>query len=210
MPPAIILARAASRDDSGGAVLTLARAFARDPFTDWLVRRDAGRAAALRACFQLAYAGVAFRFGCVEVTDDLSGVALWLPPGAWRLRPLRDLGLLPALGRVVGARRLLGRLAGLHALHREHPREPHYYLFVLGVDPERQGQGIGAALLRSRLDRCDEERVGAYLEATTDASRRLYERWGFRVRRELRVAGDAPPVWLMWREPRPPQSRSRR
>jgi GNAT superfamily N-acetyltransferase len=140
MPPAIILARAASRDDRGGAVLTLARAFARDPFIDWLVRRDARRAAALRACFDLAFADVALPTGCVEVTDDLSGVALWMPPGTARVG-LSDLTLLPALARVVGARRLLGRLAGLHALQRQHPREPHYYLLALGVDPERQGQG---------------------------------------------------------------------
>jgi ribosomal protein S18 acetylase RimI-like enzyme len=208
MPPAIILARAATRDDCGGAVLTLARAFARDPFTDWLVRRDARRGAALRACFELAFAGVALPAGCVEVTDDLSGVALWMPPGAARVG-LGDLTLLPALVRVVGARRLLGRLAALHALQRQHPREPHYYLLALGVDPERQGQGIGAALLRSRLDRCDEEHVAAYLEATTEDNRRLYERWGFRLRRELRVARDAPPLSLMWREPRPPQTRLR-
>jgi ribosomal protein S18 acetylase RimI-like enzyme len=208
LPPAIILARAASRDDRGGAVLTLARAFARDPFTDWLVRRDARRAAALRAAFDLAFAEVALPAGCVEVTDDLSGVALWMPPGTLRVGP-SDLVLLPALVRVIGARRLLGRLAGLRALERQHPREPHYYLLALGVDPERQGQGIGAALLRSRLDRCDEERAGAYLEATTDDNRRLYERWGFRLRRELRVAADAPPLSLMWREPRPPQSRLR-
>jgi hypothetical protein len=59
MPPAIVIARAATRDDTDGAVLTLARACARDPFTDWLVRRDAGRAAALRACFAIAFAGTA-------------------------------------------------------------------------------------------------------------------------------------------------------
>ena len=41
----------------------------------------------------------------------------------------------------------------------------------------------------------------AYLESTTDQSRKLYARWGFLVREEFRMAPDAPPLWLMWRAP---------
>lgn len=40
---------------------------------------------------------------------------------------------------------------------RAHPREPHWYLFGIGVGPARPGTGVGSALLRSRLDRCDHD-----------------------------------------------------
>ena len=36
---------------------------------------------------------------------------------------------------------------GLLGIESRHPREPHLYLAVVGVRPERQGQGLGSALL---------------------------------------------------------------
>jgi ribosomal protein S18 acetylase RimI-like enzyme len=51
------------------------------------------------------------------------------------------------------------------------------------------------------LERCDEAKASAYLEASTPANSRLYERHGFRVTEEIRMAEGAPPLWLMWRDP---------
>jgi GNAT superfamily N-acetyltransferase len=207
MPPAINIVRAATRDDAAIAVTTLARAFDADPPLNWFVRRDAERAAAIRRFFEITFERLTFPFGCVEISEDLSGVALWTPPGRWKLNPLRELLLLPHFWPVLGKARLRDAWSATRALAGAHPKEPHYYLFALGVDPPRQGHGIGAALLRSRLDRCDAEGAGAYLEASTEGSRRLYERWGFVARAPLRLGRDAPPVWPMWRAPRAPERR---
>ena len=54
------------------------------------------------------------------------------------------------------------------------------------------------------LERCDAEQTPAYLEASTERSRALYERLGFEATEECRYAKDGPPMWLMWREPRKP------
>ena len=51
------------------------------------------------------------------------------------------------------------------------------------------------------LDRCDDEGIPAYLEASTERSRALYLRHGFEVLNEIRMPGDGPPMWRMWREP---------
>ncbi len=74
--------------------------------------------------------------------------------------------------------------------------EPHHYLPYIGVAPEAQGRGLGSALMRPILDRCDEERLPAYLEATSERNAALYERLGFELR-----AGGSPPLWLMVRPP---------
>ncbi len=42
---------------------------------------------------------------------------------------------------------------------KHHPEEPHWYLMLIGSDPSVRGAGFGQALMRSRLDRCDAERV---------------------------------------------------
>ena len=64
----------------------------------------------------------------------------------------------------------------------------------------RQGEGIGTALLRPVLARCDEDGVPAYLEATTARSRDLYARHGFKQTARIEVAG-CPPIYPMLRPP---------
>src|SRR5688500_5386289 len=92
--------------------------------------------------------------------------------------PISQLMLLPALARICG--RELGRQMRLtSAQESAHPHEPHYYLPLAGVTPDRQGRGIGSALLQPVLDRCDRDGVPAYLEATSERNRALYERHGF-------------------------------
>jgi GNAT superfamily N-acetyltransferase len=105
----------------------------------------------------------------------------------------------PSFGRAFGAR--LPRAAGLlSVIERRHIREPHYYFAYVGVSPEAQGQGLGTALMRPTLDRCDEEGLPAYLEASSERNAALYERLGFELTDELRFAG-SPPLRLMLRPP---------
>jgi hypothetical protein len=53
------------------------------------------------------------------------------------------------------------------------------------------------------LERCDRERLPAFLEPSTPRNRALYERHGFTVTEEFRLGRSAPPQWRMWREPAP-------
>ena len=93
---------------------------------------------------------------------------------------------------------LVGRLTG--AVH-PHDRA-HEYLLMIGVSPERQGEGIGEALMRGVLERCDREGIPAYLEASSERSRGLYERLGFTFMGRTVDLPEGPPMWPMWREPR--------
>jgi GNAT superfamily N-acetyltransferase len=93
--------------------------------------------------------------------------------------------------------RILRVLAFVEA---RHPHEPHYYLQFIGVEPKRQGNGTGSALLRPVLERCDREGLPAYLEASNERSRALYARHGFELVEEARLPGGGPPIWRMWRE----------
>jgi len=56
--------------------------------------------------------------------------------------------------------------------------------------------------MKAVLDRCDEERTPAYLEASAERNRRLYERLGFEVQSSIALP-DGPSLWGTWREPRP-------
>jgi ribosomal protein S18 acetylase RimI-like enzyme len=99
------------------------------------------------------------------------------------------------------SRRLPQLAVGYHRIDALHPRDPHLYLSVLGVDPSAQRTGLGSRLLEPGLERCDREGVPAYLESSKEANVPFYERHGFRVTDEVAMPR-GPKLWLMWREPR--------
>jgi GNAT superfamily N-acetyltransferase len=194
--------RTATDDDVSRLKSVLAAAFHEDPIFGWLMPDEATRQARLRRFFELELRHVALTRGCAWTSSALNGAALSLPPGAWRL-PTRVLFTQgPSFARAFGAR--LPRAAGLlSTIEQRHIREPHYYFAYVGVSPEAQGQGLGTALMRPTLDRCDDEGLPAYLEASSERNAALYERLGFELMDELGFAG-SPPLRLMLR---PPQTR---
>jgi ribosomal protein S18 acetylase RimI-like enzyme len=179
----------------------LARAFFDDPAFSWVLREDADRMRVLVRGFELLLRRVWLEQEHTYTTKSVAGVAAWELPDQWKLGVGRQLGLLPAMLRVFGRHspRVLRAIAMLEA---SHPREPHHYLAFIGVDPDWQGRGLGGALLAAVLERCDRERMPAFLEASRARNRDLYERHGFAVTEEFRLGRGAPPQWRMWREPR--------
>lgn len=181
--------------------LALARAFEDDPVMGWVFRRDEIRPERLERGFTLYLRRIWLRHQECYATERLFGAALWLPPGQWHLGAAEQLTLLPAM--VSASRRDLPRLVRvLRLIESTHPKAPeHYYLAVLGVEPELQGRGFGSALMQPVLEHCDRERIPAYLESSKRRNCVLYERHAFRMVEELRLPKGGPPIWRMWREP---------
>jgi GNAT superfamily N-acetyltransferase len=183
----------------------LARAFFDDPVFTWVLRGDVRRMKILSRGFELFLRRVWLAEQQTFTTAGVAGVAVWEPPGRWKHGVLEQLRLLPSM-LAVFARHSPRVLRALTVLESGHPAEPahapHYYLPFLGVDPPWQGRGLGGALLAPVLQRCDRERVAAFLEASSPRNRALYERHGFAVTEEFTVGRGAPAQWRMWREPR--------
>jgi GNAT superfamily N-acetyltransferase len=181
---------------------TLAAAFDDDPvFCHLLPPGVRARDERLRRAFTIDGTR-SRRCGGLWTTADRDAAAVWYPPHAWRPSGREDLAELPGWLRVGGRQMpVFQRVrSALFAHHRELP--PHWYLLYLGTRPERQGQGLGSALLRAVLDRCDTERLPAYLEATCPRNVALYRRHGFVERGTLSLPPGCPPMTPMWREPR--------
>lgn len=88
------------------------------------------------------------------------------------------------------------------------PLEPHWHLYMLAVAPRAQGRGVGSRLLAHGLARADAAGLPAHLEATTAASKRLYERHGFRETAELGPCDPLPRYWALTRPAQAPASPS--
>jgi len=179
---------------------TMARAFEDDPAGRWLFPDDASRLHRLERMFGEMALPDTLAHEETYTTGDLDGGALWVPPGHGQTGLVETLRAVPKIASIWGLRtpRALRAFAFMDA---NHPAEHHYYLWLLAVDPDRQGRGIGSALMRPVLDRCDDEGVPAYLEATSTRNRDLYLRNGFEVVEMVHWPGGGPPLWLMWREP---------
>ena len=187
--------RPASPDDASTLAAPLARAFWDDPPTVWAHPNERSR---MRRSvrFFLGRMHALLPHELSSVCDDGAGAAVWSPPDAWQMG-LRE--LLYDLPAFLSPRTPLV-LRAMHEVEKRHPKGPHYYLSILGVDPPRQGEGLGSALLQPMLRRCDAEGVGAYLETGTERNVRFYSRHGFRVTEEVPLR-KGPPMWLMWRDP---------
>ncbi|HEX6968679.1 MAG TPA: GNAT family N-acetyltransferase [Micromonosporaceae bacterium] len=174
----------------------IATAFEPLPPVTWLVPEPEQRRRVLAGNFRI-FVDYAFEHGTVEVVEDRSGVAVWLPRDGDELPPPADYDdrLVAACGEWSDRFRVLDEL-----FDANHPAEPHHHLAFLAVMPDRQGSGLGSALLRHYHAWLDERGVPAYLEASSEQSRDLYLRHGYRAREPFRLP-DGTPFWPMWRAP---------
>lgn len=183
-------------DEMPHAVAAIVAAFLTDPLARfaWPSPHDHLRAMPLAAH---EFAGRSFEHGTAYVSADFCGTALWLPPG---VHPNGE-----ALERVfrdtAKPEHLDDLLATFETMEQWHPDEPHWYLPIVGVEPNAQGKGLGAELMRHAVARCDQEKALAYLESSNPRNISLYLRHGFEVMGEIRV-GAAPLVTPMLRRPR--------
>lgn len=175
-------------------VMTLA--FSADPALRWIYPEPEGYLTHFPS-FTAAFGGKALDNDTACLTPCLGGASLWLPPDVH----VDGDALVAVVRETAPEARVDDVLSILDEMDRYHPKEPLWYLAVIGVDPARQGHGLGSALLRKTLAQVDEQGLPAYLESSNPANVPLYERHGFVVQGEIR-AGESPPVFPMYRAPR--------
>lgn len=152
--------------------------------------------------FAAAFGGRGFDHGTAYATPDASAAALWLPP---EVEP--DGAAIEALiVETVAPEKLADVAQMFEAMEEYHPAEKCWYLPMIGADPAHMGKGLGAALMKHALARCDAEGLPAYLESSNPRNISLYERHGFEVIGEIR-AGAVPVMTPMYRAARPRERR---
>ena len=181
------------------ASAVLARAFQDDPAWSWVLPSARRRAALLPWLFQTGF----------EVTDaeiwttagDVLGCARWLPPG----RPVVHVG--PMLRALVATplrvreatSRFFSYGRAVETMRADAVPEPHWYLAGIGVEPSRQRQGIGAALIAPGLEAAERRGLPCALLTNSEHNLSFYRRQGFEVVLEGHTPDDGPRAWMMRR-----------
>ena len=191
-PQSVLTANAA---DADAVIDIIVLAFATDPMARWCWPRSETYLDIMPS-FTKAFGGGAFTNDSAYYTDNLSGVALWLPPGVSADEE--------QMGRIVDdtapAAIKDDLFQVMETMSGYHPDEPHWYLPLIGVDPAHQGNGIGGMLLQHALQKCDAEQSLAYLESSNPRNISLYQRFGFVPLGEIQV-GSSPTLVPMLRRP---------
>ncbi|MFB9233941.1 GNAT family N-acetyltransferase [Plantactinospora siamensis] len=192
----VVRATAADADELTGV---LATAFLADPISQWLFPDEADRER-LHPSFFRPFVELTLADGEAYTTADRAAVTLWLPVDVHAHAEPDDLG--PVFEAAIGPEyaKRFGVLDEL--MTTNHPgHENHAYLPFIAVRPDRQGHGLGAALLEHRLAALDEEGTPAYLEASCLRNAALYERLGFARMENSIDLPDGPSLYPMWRKP---------
>ncbi|MFJ8163323.1 GNAT family N-acetyltransferase [Streptomyces sp. NPDC096136] len=190
--------RAATIDDAADLGRTLARAFADDPMMCWFFPDETTREEGLTRYFSTIFTRQYGRHGFCERTD--LAASFWVAPEA-QAKAVPDAETIAELTDILGDTAPLFREA-VEAAAEHAPPEEHWYLAVVGADPAGQGQGHGAALLRSGLARADAAGLPVYLESSKESNLPFYEHFGFTVLGEAQLPGGGPTLWVMRRAPR--------
>ncbi|HXG65336.1 MAG TPA: GNAT family N-acetyltransferase [Blastocatellia bacterium] len=188
--------KSATTSDQDHTIAVIVLAFSTDPAARWTYPDPHDYLRYFPAIVR-AFGGKAFEHGSAYYVDGFSGAALWLPPD---VRPQED-EMIALFQRTVSGRTQEELFSVFEQMGSYHPAEPHWYLPLIGVDPARQGNGYGSALMKHALVACDREQKLAYLESSNPRNIPLYQRHGFEVLGTIQV-GSSPPIFPMLRRPR--------
>ncbi|CAM3688515.1 Mycothiol acetyltransferase [Nocardiopsis gilva] len=128
-----------------------------------------------------------------------------MPRWLWTTPEIAEAGdvfaeLAPKFAEISGDRaEAAAQAEAAMAPHR--PTEPVWFLCSLGVDPDRQGSGLGRAVIRPGLEAADSAGLSSFLETSDKRNVRFYRNFGFEVSAEYSLPGGGPRTWAMARRP---------
>lgn len=143
------------------------------------------------------------RLGAVYIAEGGAGAAVWIAPGNTDM-PTATI-LRAGFWKIpfkIGLRGMI-RFNNVSSLtlraHKEAVPGPHWYLAFIGVSPESQRGGIGAALVRRGIADADAAGLPCYLETATERGRAFFSKQGFEVVYQAPIGDDT--IYAMVRRP---------
>ncbi len=161
----------------------LSRAFYSDPYYVFVMPNGNKRMAQLHWWMKILLRYTLI-YGNIYFTDDHKSVAMWMGPD----KPMIDDIKILSLGLImypfkIGVRNFIKLLDISGQWDKEHKKlnKRHYYLMVIGVEPEYQQKGIGSRLMQVGLKKADNEKLECFLETVTYEDVRFYLKHNFEI-----------------------------
>jgi ribosomal protein S18 acetylase RimI-like enzyme len=188
------------------AALCVAAALENDPFYHTITADRAENRRAVLADYVEYSIREAQQHGFVTLAEGDKGAAIWLKPLeasiAEQAQAAKEAYFAGLLGE--NGLRTYRNLIEVMAPQAEALIDPAaWYLSILGVCPDQQGKGLGAALLRPVLALADEQRVPCFVESDNRRNLAFYERAGFVLVSEYTDPATSLEFSILIRPPQP-------
>ncbi|KAM3516094.1 hypothetical protein MY11210_000376 [Beauveria gryllotalpidicola] len=170
------------------AVATIAPQFIDDPVLVYITNNYSKdqRLPLLNTVFEFMISAAVANKGTIYEAADWKSATVIVPPGKDVANPMTlissgGLGVFANLG-ISGTIRSLyefPRQIGPHKT-RVLGKRPFYYVFIVATVPEGRGRGLASKIIKQVLAIAQKEQKPAWLEASTESSKRVYAKLGFK------------------------------
>lgn len=176
----------AGYSDRNEVVDILANSFYNNKSVNYIIPQDKDRKQRIRRLMEYSF-DVCYLFGKVFLSDDKKGCALVVLPDKkiTTFRSIRlDIKLIFTCTGLANAKKAMDREAKIKKLQL---REPMYYLWFIGVQPEYQCSGTGTVLLNEIIKESESDKRTICLETSTLKNLPWYQKFGFTIYNELNL-----------------------
>ncbi|MBN8717950.1 Acetyltransferase (GNAT) family protein [Hydrobacter penzbergensis] len=174
----------AEHKDKDLVVDILTKSFDANQSVNYIVKQDEKRVQRVRSLMDYSFE-VCYLFGDVFLSDDKKGCALITYPDKKKTTLKSILLDVKLILSAVGLKNIKKTLAREAKINELQSKEPKYYLWFIGVDPEHQNEGIGSILLDEIIEDSEQKQRPIYLETSTVKNLPWYKKFGFQIYNEL-------------------------
>lgn len=124
------------------------------------------------------------------ISPNFEAVSIWFPPGMDHSEDVEADPFVPDDFADPGTMERMQAVSDvIDALTAHLGEEPQWYLHLVAVRPQFAGRGYASLLVKPMMARAAREGTPCSLITQTMDNVRKYERWGFRVVKEMAVPG---------------------
>ena len=182
----------------------LSQAFHNDPLMLYLFPDSTERENKLPSMMELLLR-IGIKYGIVHTTSPkLEGIAVWFPSNKAKITTW--MGLLNGGisyffkhgSKVVKKQNRFYNY--IYSVHKHLIPSHHWYLSIIGINPQCQGKGLSRVLFDSMLNKIDDQNIPCFLDTNNEKNLPIYARFGFKILKEYEIHGTSIVNWAMIRE----------
>jgi GNAT superfamily N-acetyltransferase len=170
--------------DRATIVDILVNSFRDNKSVNYIIQQDRKKELRLRRLMEYSH-DVCKLYGDVFITEDKTGCALIVKPDK-KKATLKAIFLdIKFVINCLGLSNVKKAMSREAKIKSHHPEGLLYYLWFIGVDPNKQSQGIGSSLLKEVIAEGQKESRIICLETSTLKNIPWYQSFGFNIYQEL-------------------------
>ena len=174
----------ANYDDKNLILEILTESFKNNRSVNYITGASESNQKRVRALMDYSFE-VCHQFGDIYLSDDRNAVALVLYPEQKKTNLSTVVLDVKLVLNCIGISNIGKALKRESSIKKLQPKDPMYYLWFIGVHPDKQGKGIGSQLMSELILESQKMKRPIYLETSTLTNIPWYKKFGFDIYNEL-------------------------